>query len=330
MSLRGRFAWSVVAASLVSAASILTIAPAFPAYPKKSIRIIIPFAPGASADNYARMVAGKLTEKFGQTVVVEARPGANGIIATDYVAKSAPDGYTLLLTNTAHSINQGIYRKLPFDADRDFAPVAMVAVPSGTMLAAHPSLPVKTLKELIDLARSKPNQITYGSAGIGNTLHLAGEMLNFQAGVRLLHVPYKGAAPALTDLLAGQVQLMWNAPGFLMNHVRAGKLKAIAAGSANRLQEYPEVPTFRESGLPDYVIASWFGILAPAATPKDIVALLGTEIHRAMTQADVRERLAQNGADPPNVRPEDFAAYVKADVEKTGKLVRQIGIVAEQ
>ena len=330
MNLRVRFAWSVVCVSIVSAVPTLYTAPAFPAYPEKPIRIIIPFAPGASADNYARMVAGKLTEKFGQSVVVEARPGANGIIATDFVAKAAPDGYTLLLTNTAHSINQGIYRKLPFDADRDFAPVAMVAAPSGTMLAAHPSLPVKSLQDLIDLARARPGQISYGSAGIGNTLHLAGEMLNFQAGVRLLHVPYKGAAPALTDLLAGQVQLMWNAPGFVMTHVRAGKLRALATGGANRLSEYPEVPTFRESGLPDYVIVSWFGILAPAATPRDIVVLLGNEIHRGMTQADLRERLAQNGADPPNVRPEDFAAHIKADAEKTIQLVRKIGIVAEQ
>jgi tripartite-type tricarboxylate transporter receptor subunit TctC len=305
-------------------------APALAAFPEKPIRIVIPFAAGASADGYARLVAGKLTEKFGQPVVVEARPGANGIIATEFVAKSAPDGYTLLLTNTAHSINQGIYKKLPFDPEKDFAPVAMVGAPMGTMLAAHPSLNVKTLKELIELARARPDKIAYGSAGVGNTLHLAGEMLNYEAGIKLVHVPYKGAAPALADLLAGQVQLMWNAPGILQPHIRAGKLRAIATSGPVRIRDYPDVPTFRESGLPEYVIDSWFGILAPAATPRSIVSQLGSEIHNGMTQPDMRERLAQIGSDPPNIRPEEFAAYVKVGADKIIKLVRQIGIVAEQ
>ncbi|MFM9972368.1 MAG: tripartite tricarboxylate transporter substrate binding protein [Burkholderiales bacterium] len=308
----------------------LNLGPALAAFPEKPIRIVIPFAAGATADTYARIVSTKLTERFRQPVIVEARPGANGIIATEFVAKSSPDGYTLLLTNSAHSINQGVYRKLPFDSDRDFAPVAMVAAAGGTMLAAHPSLQVKTVKELIDLARAKPGQLSFGSAGIGNTLHLAGEMLNYFANIRLLHVPYKGAAPALTDLLAGQVQLMWNASGQMTSHIKAGKLVPIATVGVNRLPDYPEVPTFRESGLPDYVILGWFGILAPAATPKEIVILLGNEIHRAVTQSDSRERLLQNGADSPNVRPEEFAAYVRADLEKITRLVKQIGMVAEQ
>jgi tripartite-type tricarboxylate transporter receptor subunit TctC len=317
-------------AALACAGLWMSAAPALAAWPEKPIRIVIPFAAGASADGYARLVSGKLTEKFGQPVVVEARPGANGIIATEYVAKSAPDGYTVLLTNTAHSINQAIYRKLPFDSEKDFAPVAMVASPMGTMLAAHPSLNVRTLKELIDLARARPNQIAYGSPGIGNTLHLAGEMLNYEAGIRLLHVPYKGAAPALTDLLAGQVQLMWNAPGILLPLVRGGKLRAIATGGTTRIKEFPEVPTFREAGLPGYVIDSWYGILAPAATPRPVVTQLGNEIHDAMTQPDMRERLAQIGADPPNIRPGDFADYVKVGAEKIIRLVMQIGLVAEQ
>jgi tripartite-type tricarboxylate transporter receptor subunit TctC len=330
MNMRIRLAMPAVFTALASAMQFLYATAAPAAYPEKPIRLIIPFAPGASADNYARLVSGKLTEKFGQAVVVEARPGANGIIATELVAKAPPDGYTILLTNSSHSINQGIYRKLPFDANKDFAPVAMVAAPSGTMLAAHVSLPVKTLKELIELARARPNQISYGSAGVGNTLHLNGEILNYQAGIRLLHVPYKGAAPALNDLLAGQVQLMWNAPGLLAPHVRAGKLRAIGSTGANRAPEFPDTPTFRESGLPENPLGSWFGILAPAATPRDIVVLLGNEIHRGMTLPEIRERLLTFGADSPNIRPEDFAAYVRADVERTVQLVRQLGIVAEQ
>ncbi len=299
------------------------------AYPDKPIRLIIPFAAGASADAYARIAATKLTERMGQPVLVEARPGANGIIATEFVAKAAPDGYTLLLVNSSHSINQAVYRKLPFDSERDFVPIALVAVPVSMMLVAHPSLAANTGKELIDLARQKPDQIAFGSAGIGNVLHLAGAVFNVMADVRLLHVPYKGAAPALNDLLAGQVQLMWNASGLVLPHVKAGKLKPIAAAGLKRSADFPDVPTLGESVLPGYNLQSWFGILAPVATPADIVRRLRTETQQGMAQADVRERLAQLGADPPAMTPEEFAAFVKTDAIETIKMVKKIGLAME-
>ena len=306
------------------------IAPASQAaYPDKPIRIIIPFAAGASADAYARVAAIKLTERMGQPVLVEARPGANGIIATELVAKSAPDGYTLLLVNSSHSINQAVYRKLPYDADRDFVAIGLVAVPVSLILVAHPSLPANNGKELIELARQKPDQIAFGSAGIGNVLHLAGALFNVTADVRLLHVPYKGAAPALNDLLAGQVQLMWNASGLVLPHVRAGKLKPIAAAGLKRSAEFPDVPTLGEDALPGYVVSSWFGILAPVATPPDIVRRLRMEMYQGLIQTDARERLAQVGADAPHLTPEEFAAFVKTDADDTGKLVKRIGLAME-
>ncbi len=298
------------------------------AYPEKPIRLIIPFASGASADAYARIAAAKLTERLGQPVLVEARPGANGIIATDLVAKAAPDGYTLLIVNSSHSINQAVYHKLPFDAVRDFVPIALVAVPVSMMLVAHPSLAASNSKELIELARQKPDQIAFGSAGIGNVLHLAGALFNVMADVRLLHVPYKGAAPALNDLLAGQIHLMWNGSGLVLPHVRAGKLKPIAAAGLKRSADFPDVPTIAES-VPGYNVSSWFGILAPAATPADIVRRLQAETHLGLAQPDVRDRLAQLGADPPNMTPEEFAVFVRVDAEESAKLVKKLGLGLE-
>ncbi len=299
------------------------------AYPDKPIRLIIPFSAGASADNYARIAATKLTERLGQPVVVEARPGANGIIATELVAKAAADGYTLLLANSAHSINQALYRKLPYNAERDFVAIGMVAVPATSMLVAHPSLPARTVPELVALARSKPNQISYGSAGVGNVLHLAGEMFNALAEVKLLHVPYKGAAPAMNDLLAGQVQLMWNASGLVLPHIRRGKLIALGAAGSRRVAELPEVPTLHEAGVQGYNLTSWFGILAPSAIPKDVVERLRRETYQAMQHPDSRDRLVQFGADPPTLTPEEFAAFVKEDAARTADIVKRVGMALE-
>jgi tripartite-type tricarboxylate transporter receptor subunit TctC len=300
--------------------------PAVAAYPEKPIRIIIPFSPGASADNYARITAQRLGERVSQTVLVEARPGANGIIATEYVAKSPADGYTLLLANSALTLNQALYRKLPFHMERDFVTIAAVAFPATMVLAAHPSLPVKNLKELLDLAREKPDQITYGSAGIGNILHIAGASLNSMAGIKLMHVPYKGAAPALNDLLAGQVNLMFNASGLLVPHLKAGRLRALGVAGSRRAPELPDVPTIQEAGVPGYNVTSWFGILAPVATPRDIVERLRTETYQAMNHPDSRQRLAQFGADPPHMNPEEFAAFYRADIVSAARVVKEIGL----
>lgn len=300
------------------------------AYPEKPIRIVIPFSPGASADNYARIAAQRLSERLGQPVLVDARPGANGIIATEFVAKAPADGYTVLLANSALTLNQAIYRKLPFHMERDFVAIAAIAFPATMVLAAHPSLPVKNLKDLLDLARDKPDQITYGSAGIGNILHIAGASLNALAGVRLLHVPYKGAAPALNDLLAGQVNLMFNASGLLAPHVKAGRLRALGVAGLKRAPELPDVPTIQEAGVPGYNVTSWFGILAPVATPRDIVERLRAETFQAMSHPDSRQRLTQFGADPPSMTPEEFAVFYRADIVSAARLVKEIGLALDR
>lgn len=326
MQLDVLFARAIACAAL---SALAVPSPGVAAYPERPIRLIIPFAAGASADNYARIAAAKLSERLGQTVVVEARPGANGIIATELVAKAAPDGYTLLLANSAHSINQALYKKLPFNAERDFVAIGMVAVPTGSLLVAHPSLPARSVPELVELARQKPNQISYGSAGIGNVLHLAGEMFNAHAGVKLLHVPYKGAAPAMNDLLAGQVQLMWNASGLVLPHIRSGKLIALGAAGSRRIAELPDLPTLHEAGVTGYNLASWFGILAPSATPKDIVERLRRATHQAMQHPDSRDRLVQFGADPPTLTPEEFAVFIKEDAARTADIVKRVGMALE-
>jgi tripartite-type tricarboxylate transporter receptor subunit TctC len=317
--------------ALIALALVAAVAPlaSEAAYPDKPIRLIIPFSAGASADNYARIAASKLTERLGQPVIVEARPGANGIIATELVAKAPPDGYTLLLVNSAFSINRALYKKLPFDAERDFVATGLVAIPSSLMLVAHPSLPARTERELIELAREKPNQISYGSAGVGNVLHLTGETFNALAGVKLLHVPYKGAAPALNDLLAGQVHLMWNASGLVLPHARAGRLRVLAASGTRRAPDFPDVPTLHEAGVTGYNVTSWFGILAPSATPKDIVQRLRTETHHSMQQPDARERLVQFGADPPDMTPEEFTVFVQQDAVRTAEIVKRVGLALE-
>ena len=313
-------------AALIIAAAAL---PCLAAFPEKPIRIIIPFSAGASADSYARVVASKLTERLGQPVLVEARPGANGIIATELVAKAPADGYTLLLANSSFSINQAVYRKLPFDSQRDFIAIGSVVNATGMVLVAHPSLPARNVAELIALARATPDRIAFGSAGTGNILHLAGETFNVMAGVRLLHVPYKGAAPALTDVLAGQVQLMWNGAGQVLAHIRSGKLRPIAVSSLKRAPELPDVPTFDEAGVPGYNVTSWFGLLAPVATPAEIVRKLRADTEWALQQPDARAKLTALGAEPPVLSAEEFAGFIKADATSSAKIVKAIGLAAD-
>ena len=261
--------------------------------------------------------------------MIEARPGANGIIASELVAKAPPDGYTLLMVNSSFSINQAVYRKLPFDSQRDFVAICSVVNATAMVLVAHPSLAARNLVELIALAKERPDRIAFGSAGTGNILHLAGETLNVLAGIRLLHVPYKGAAPALTDLLAGQVQLMWNGAGQVTQHVRSGKLRALAVSSTKRVDELPEVPTFREAGLPNYNVSSWFGLLAPVATPPDIVQKLRSDTWWAVQQPESRDKLIALGAEPGIMPPEEFAAFIKSDAVTTAVIVKAIGLTAD-
>jgi tripartite-type tricarboxylate transporter receptor subunit TctC len=298
-------------------------------YPSKPIRMVVPFTPGGTTDILARTVGQKLGEAWGQPVVVDNRPGAGGNIGSELVAKAPPDGYTLLMgTISTHAINASLYRRLPFDPTRDFAPVSRVGT-LPNILIVHPSVPVKSVKELIELARSKPGELNFASSGVGTSLHLSGALFNSMAGVNLVHVPYKGSSPALADLLGGQVKIMFDNLPSALPHVKAGKLKPLAVTGTRRASVLPEVPTVIESGLAGFEVTSWFAVFAPAKTPKDIVTKLNGEIVKILNSADVQEKLTQIGVDAAPTTPEELAAFARAETEKWGKVVKATGASAD-
>jgi len=296
-----------------------------PAYPTRNGRILVGFAAGGGTDVLARIFAVKLSETLGQSFVVDNRPGAGGNIATDLAAKAPPDGHTLIMTVSSHAINASLYGKLPYDPVKDFAPVSLVAV-APNMLVAHPSVPAPTLRDVIALAKAKPGQISYSSPGSGTAQHLAMEHFRAMAGIRLLHVPFNGGAPAITAALAGQVQLHTNSLPTNLPHVRSGKLRPLGVTSAQRSQIAPDIPTVAEAGgLPGYEATVWYGLLAPAGTPAPIVAKLNAEIERLLQQRDVHERLVSLGFEPTRNTPQDYLALIRSDVVKWGKVVRDSG-----
>ncbi len=320
--------WSGITLRLFAALIlVLASAGAFSqAYPAKPIRLVVPYPAGGPLDIMARAIGQKLTEAWKQPVVVDNRAGAGGNIGADFVAKSAPDGYTLLMGAVAtHAINPSLYSKIPYDPVRDFAPVALVAqVPN--ILVLNPAVPAKTVRELIALARSKPGYLNFGSGSTGSTGHLAGELFNTMAGVKMVHIPYKGAAPATADLLGGQVHLMFDNLASALPNVKAGKLRALAVTTLARSEAIPELPTIAESGLPGFDLSTWFGLMVPAGTPPEIVARLNAEIVRALDAKDMRERLEKMGAEPlPNNTPEHFAAFIRAEAAKYAKVVKDSG-----
>jgi len=297
------------------------------AYPSKPIHIIVPFPPGGSVDPMARMAAQKLAEKWGQSVIVENRAGGNAIIGTDAVAKAAPDGYTILVAGSPHVISPSLLTT-PYDAIRDFAPVATIAA-SRHVLVLNPSLPANNLQELIALAKSKPGQLNYSSSGSGNTNRLAAELFSMLAGVKMQHIPYKGAGPAITDLIGGQVQLSFQIPISVIPHIKSGKLKAIAISGASRASALPQVPTFAEAGMPDYELAGWTGILAPAGTPKEIVDKISSEMARVLAMPEINEKLVNQGLEAFISTPEQFAAMMQADMVKFAKIIKAANIQKE-
>ena len=296
------------------------------AYPAKAVRMIVGFPAGGTSDIMARLTGQKLSEAWGQTFIIDNRPGAGGNIGTELVAKSAPDGYTLLVSpGSTLTSNPAVYSKVPFDTVRDFAPVTIIAgVPNA--LVVHPSVPVKNLKDLIALAKSRPGQLAYASTGAGQSTHLSAELLKLSAGINMIHVPYKGSAPALTDVVAGQVSVMFDNLPSVLPFIKSARLKPLAVSSATRSRALPELPTVAESGLAGFDVTVWFAVLAPAATPREIVNRLNTEIVKAIKTQDMRERLAQQGADPVGNTPEDFAAVIKRDLAKWAKVVKDAGI----
>ena len=298
------------------------------AFPTRPIRLIVPFPPGGGTDITARAVAQKLGESWGQTVVVDNRPGANGTIGVDLAAKSAPDGYTLTMISSSHAVNVGLYARQPYDLIRDLAPVTQ-ATRQPYALVINPAVPAKSVKELIAHARAKPGTLNYGSSGTGGISHLAGALLGSITGTTLTHVPYKGGAPATIDVISGQIQILFGTLLLTGPHIKAGRLRVLAVTTPTRWPGTPELPTMQEAGVPGFVITQWYGMLAPAKTPPVIVARLNKEIARILHQPDVKEKLAADGADAVGNTPEQFGAHIRSEVAKYGKLVKQIGLKAE-
>jgi tripartite-type tricarboxylate transporter receptor subunit TctC len=299
------------------------------AYPSKPIRLIVPFPPGGGNDVIARIVGQKLTERFGQPVVIDNRAGSNGIVGLQALMQAAPDGYTIGVGAAGPlAVNPSLYERLPYNSLKDFSPITnMVNFP--LLLVTHPGLPAKNVRELIVEAKAKPGRLFYASPGSGNSGHLAGELFNSLAGVQITHVPYKGQGPAVTDLLGGQVQMLFSSIPSVLPFVQQGRLNGLAVGSAKRLAALPNIPTIAESGVPGYEAYSWVGMIAPANTPKDIVNLLNREIVEILKQKDVEDKLNQQGAIPVGDTAEQFGEYISAEIKKWGAVVKSANIKVE-
>ncbi|HTE15555.1 MAG TPA: tripartite tricarboxylate transporter substrate binding protein [Burkholderiales bacterium] len=298
-------------------------------YPTKPLRVIVPFAPGGPSDIFVRAIGPRLTEAWGQPVVIDNRGGAGGVIGIDMAARAAPDGYTILLgASGALVINPAFNVKLPYDSFRDLAPITLVVV-NPQLLVFHPSLAANSVKELIQTAKARPGQLNYASVGAGSSPHMGMEMLKAMAGISLTHVPYKGTAPALTDLLGGQVSLMFTSMATVLPQVRAGKLKGIAVGSGKRSPAVPEIPTVAESGVPGFDYVTWFAFYAPAGTPADIIAKLNREFVRILADPQIAKYFSSQGAEPSATTPAGLAAYMRTEHERWKKLIKSANIKIE-
>lgn len=320
----------LVIAGLVAAAFAVPLSHAqTEAYPSRPVRMIVPFPPSGSTDIMARVVAQKLTQKLGQQVIVDNRGGAGGTIGMNIAAKAPPDGYTVMMsTSITHTVGASLYSKLPYNVLTDFAPITLAAsVP--LLLVVNPTLPAKSVKELIQLAKAKPGQLNYASPGSGTSGHLAAEMFKSMAGVDIVHVPYKGGGPAVVDLIGGQVQMLILSAVATLPHVKTGKLRALAVTGLSRSAKLPDIPTVSESGLPGYEVVLWYGISAPAKTPAPIVSRLNHDIVAIMRSPEMRERLASEAGEPIGNTPEEFEKIIRADVAKWAKIVRESGIKAD-
>lgn len=300
-------------------------AAAQPGYPNRPIRVIVPTTPGGASDIMMRHLAQKMSESMKTPMVVENKPGAGNIIGSDLVAKSAPDGYTLLLTYTDHVYNPFLHEVMPYDTVKDFTPVSLIgSVP--LLVVTNPDVPVRSIAELIALAKAKPGQLNFASAGSGSSLHLAGELFKSMAKIDVIHVPYKGTTPGFVDLMGGQVQFMFPTSVSSWSHVQNGKLRALAITSASRAPNLPDVPTVAESGLPGYEAAIWYGVLAPAGTPRDIITRLNAELHKALAAPDLRAKLTEQGFAITPSTPEEFGSKITAELDRWGKLIREANI----
>ncbi len=316
--------------TLLKAAGLLlalTTAVAAQDYPSKPVRLIIPFPPGGSNDVVGRMIATQLSERLGKQVVVDNRSGAGGVIGTELTANAPHDGYTLQIISLAHSVNPWLY-KLPYDPIKSFTPISILA--SGpNVLAINPALPVNSVKDLVALAKQKPGELQYASAGIGSFQHLGGELFKLEAGVDMLHVPFKGGGPAMIDVIGGHTKLLFSSLVQTTPHIRSGKLKALGTGGSKRNPVLPDVPTIAEAGVPGYEAVNWWGIVAPAGTPAPIIERLHKAIQEVQTSADVQKQFSSEGAEIVQMSPPEFAAFIEKEMKKWERVVKQGGIKAE-
>jgi tripartite-type tricarboxylate transporter receptor subunit TctC len=318
--------YTTIMAAATLAAAAHGVAFAAQAYPTRPIRIVVAYTPAGATDILARVIGQKMNEAWGQPVIIENRPGANGNIGTEYAAKAAPDGHTFLMTTAGpHGINPSLYRKLGYDAVKDFTAVSLVALVPN-ILVVNNALPVKSVKELIAYAKANPGKLSYGSPGAGSTAHLSMELFKSMTGTNLVHVPYKGSAGVLTDVMGGQIAAtMDNMPAYLPQ-VKAGKIRALAVTPNKRSPAAPDIPTVAEAGVPGYTSSAWFGLVAPAATPKDAVSKLSAETARILQLPDVKSRLSELGAEPIGSTPEQFSAHIKAEIEKWAKVIKEANV----
>ncbi|TMI16809.1 MAG: tripartite tricarboxylate transporter substrate binding protein [Betaproteobacteria bacterium] len=297
-------------------------------YPSRPVRLIVPFPPGGSNDIVARMVATQLGERLGQQVVIDNRGGAGGVLGTDLAAKSPPDGYTLLLISVAYAFGPALYKNLPYDPERAFAPVGILGS-GAAALTVHPSLPVNTVRELIALAKAKPGALNYASAGVGSLQHLACALFMIQAGIDVVHVPYKGGGPAMADVIAGQAQIVMPSLIQVVPHIKSGRLRVLGTSGTRRSAVLPDVPTISESGVPGYEAHNWWGILAPAGTPAPVIEKLHRDLTRVLASRETEKRFETEGAEVVRMTPAEFGGFISAELVKWSRVAREVGIKAE-
>ncbi len=319
---------ALAAASLTACAGAHAASPGSgQAYPDRPLRILVPFTPGGSTDILARMIGQKLTDAWGQQVVVDNRPGGNGVLAAQLTAQANPDGHTLLMVAIGHAINPSLQKSLPYDTERDFTPLSLTAI-LPLLVGVHPSVKVTNLQELINLAKSGKG-VTYASGGVGSSQHLAAELMNYMAKTKMTHVPYKGGNQGLLDLIGGHVDMMASTILTVAPHAKAGRLRALAITTAKRSAAWPEIPTVSESGLKGYESIAWYGIVAPAGVPPAVVAKLSAEIMKGTQSADMRDALIKQGAEPVGSTPKEFAVFIKSETNKYARVIREAGVKAE-
>jgi tripartite-type tricarboxylate transporter receptor subunit TctC len=310
----------------IAAAAMLVAGPVFAQnWPARTVRIIVPYAAGGNTDYTARTVAAKVSEMWGQQVVVDNRPGGGTNIGSELAATAAPDGYTLFMGGASNAINMTLYAKPPYNTARDFAPVVW-CVQGAALLAAHPSLPARNVKELIALAKSKPGQLNYGHAGLGSSNHMAGELLKFMTGINIVHVPYKGNTPSITDAISGNVEMVFSGVPALVPHIQSGRLRAIAISSLERFSAVPDVPTFDESGVKGYEASNWFGLMAPSKVSRDIISKVNADVNKALAGRDIREKFDRDGLITKGGTIETFDKFIRAETAKYANVIKKAGI----